>query len=61
MNETQKSKLLSDIPDADIVIKMECNVVCPYLLAGHIEDWSLKEGGPINSPPFIIIMFFLEF
>lgn len=38
MNLTQKSKLLSDIPKADIVIKMGCNVVCPYLPAKHIED-----------------------
>lgn len=39
MNEVQKSKLLSDIPPVDIVVKMDCNVVCPYLPAKHIEDW----------------------
>ena len=43
MNETQKSKLLSDIPTVDIVIKMGCNVVCPYLPANHIEDWGLED------------------
>ena len=43
MNLTQKSKLLSDIPKADIVIKMGCNVVCPYLPAKHIEDWGLDD------------------
>ena len=43
MNETQKSKLLSDIPNVDIVIKMGCNVVCPYLPAKHIEDWGLED------------------
>lgn len=43
MNLTQKSKLLSDIPKADIVIKMSCNVVCPYLPAKHIEDWGLDD------------------
>ena len=36
MNETQKSKLLSDIPNVDIVIKMGCNVVCPYLPGDHV-------------------------
>lgn len=30
MNETQKSKLLSDIPEADIVVTMGCNVQCPF-------------------------------
>ena len=31
MNQTQKSKLLDDIPEVDIVITMGCNVVCPFL------------------------------
>ncbi|MEG2017091.1 MAG: arsenate reductase ArsC [Clostridium sp.] len=43
MNKTQSSKLLSDIPEADIVIKMGCNVVCPHLPAKHIEDWGLED------------------
>lgn len=43
MNETQKSKLLSDIPKIDIAIKMGCNVVCPYVIAEHIEDWGLED------------------
>jgi arsenate reductase len=48
MNKTQKSKLLSDIPKVDIVIKMGCNVVCPYLPANHIEDWGLED--PTGKP-----------
>lgn len=43
MAESQKSKLLSDIPKVDIVIKMGCNVVCPHLPAQHIEDWGLED------------------
>lgn len=43
MNKTQKSKLLSDIPEIDIAIKMGCNVVCPYLKANHTEDWGLED------------------
>ncbi|AOR23830.1 arsenate reductase ArsC [Clostridium taeniosporum] len=43
MNKTQKSKLLNDIPKVDIVIKMGCNVVCPYLPAKHTEDWGLED------------------
>lgn len=43
MNLTQKSKLLDDIPDVDIAIKMGCNVVCPYLMADHVEDWRLED------------------
>lgn len=48
MNETQKSKLLTDIPDVDIVIKMGCNVVCPVVQAKHIEDWGLED--PTGKP-----------
>ncbi len=31
MNLTQKSKLISDIPEVDIVVNMGCNVNCPYI------------------------------
>ena len=43
MNKEHKSKLLDDIPKVDIVIKMGCNVVCPYLPAKYIEDWGLED------------------
>ena len=43
MNETQRSKLLSDIPPVDIVVTMGCNVVCPYVPARHREDWGLDD------------------
>lgn len=55
MNETQKSKLLSDIPDVDIVVKMGCNVVCPYLPANHIEDWGLEDPTGKSEEEFIKI------
>lgn len=53
MNETQKSKLLADIPKVDIVIKMGCNVVCPYLPAKHIEDWGLDDPTNKSDEEFI--------
>lgn len=43
MNESHKSKLLTDIPEVDIVVKMGCNVVCPFLPAKHTEDWGLDD------------------
>lgn len=43
MNETQKSKLLADIPEVDIVITMGCNVSCPNLPCIHREDWGLED------------------
>lgn len=48
MNETQKSKLLSDIPEVDIVVTMGCNVKCPNLPCKHREDWGLED--PSGKP-----------
>ncbi len=53
MNETQKSKLISDIPEIDIAIKMGCNVVCPYLKADHVEDWGLEDPTGKSKEEFI--------
>ncbi|MBD7914604.1 arsenate reductase ArsC [Clostridium sp. Sa3CUN1] len=53
MNETQKSKLLSDIPEVDIAIKMGCNVVCPVVFANHIEDWGLEDPTGKSEEEFI--------
>lgn len=43
MEKSQFSKLLSDIPDVDIVITMGCNVDCPLLPCSHREDWGLDD------------------
>lgn len=43
MNESHRSKLLSDIPEVDVVITMGCNVDCPNLPCKHREDWGLDD------------------
>jgi arsenate reductase (thioredoxin) len=53
MNETQKSKLLEDIPVVDIVVKMGCNVVCPFLPSRHEEDWGLDDPSGKSDEEFI--------
>lgn len=55
MNETHSSKLISDIPKVDIVVKMGCNVVCPYLPADHVEDWGLEDPTGKSDEEFIKI------
>ena len=42
MEATQYSKLLSEIPEVDVVITMGCNVRCPFLPCSHREDWGLE-------------------
>ena len=53
MNETQKSKLLSDIPAVDIVVTMGCNVNCPNLPCKHREDWGLSDPSGKSEEEFI--------
>lgn len=55
MNESQTSKLISDIPELDIVIKMGCNVVCPVVSGTHIEDWGLDDPTGKSDEEFIKI------
>ena len=54
MNETQKSKLLEDIPNVDIVITMGCNVACPFLPCKYREDWGLDDPSGKSDEEFII-------
>lgn len=60
MNEKQSSKLLTDIPQVDIVIKMGCNVVCPYLPAQHTEDWGLEDPTGKSDDEFIKVAKIIE-
>lgn len=43
MEETQYSKLIDSIPEADIVVSMGCNVVCPYMPSKLEMDWGLED------------------
>lgn len=43
MEQTQFSKLISDIPQPDVIIFMGCNVSCPTLTAPYTENWGLDD------------------
>jgi arsenate reductase len=60
MNETQKSKLLYDIPEVNIAIKMGCNVVCPFLDSDHEEDWGLEDPTGKSDEEFIRVARIIE-
>lgn len=55
MEQTQYSKLLSDIPPTDIVVTMGCNVQCPFLPCRHREDWALADPTGMDDTVFIKI------
>lgn len=45
----QYPKMLEDIPfEMDILIKMGCGVLCPFVLNRHEEDWGLPD--PVGKP-----------
>lgn len=43
LEETQYSKLITDLPEIDIVVKMGCNIICPFVDSKHEEDWGLED------------------
>ena len=53
MEQTQYSKLLSTLPDIDIVITMGCNVQCPFLPCKHREDWGLDDPSGKEDEAFL--------
>ena len=53
MEATQHSKLLSDIPEVDVVITMGCNVQCPFLPCSHREDWGLEDPSGKSDEAFL--------
>lgn len=54
MEETQKPKLLNDIPEVDYLITMGCNVVCPILhYTVKKDDWGLDDPSGKNDEEFI--------
>ena len=53
MEKTQYSKLLSDIPEVDVVITMGCNVQCPFLPCSHREDWGLEDPSGKSDEAFL--------
>lgn len=43
MEQTQHNKLITDIPQPDVVIFMGCNVSCPNVPSQYAENWGLDD------------------
>ena len=43
MEQTQYSKLISDIPTPNIAISMGCDVSCPFIGRRFDDDWGLPD------------------
>ena len=43
MERDQYSKLIQDIPKADIYVSMGCNVACPNIPGKQMVNWGLED------------------
>ncbi len=43
MEQTQYSKLITDIPEPDVAISMGCNVSCPFIGRAFDDNWELTD------------------
>ena len=56
IEQTQRSKLLQELPPVDIVVTMGCNVQCPLLPCKHREDWGLDDPTGKADEAFVTVM-----
>jgi protein-tyrosine-phosphatase len=53
MEETQRNKLIEEIPAPDVVITMGCNVNCPVMPCKIREDWGLDDPSGKSDEEFM--------
>jgi arsenate reductase len=58
--ESQRPKLLADIPPVDVVVTMGCNVECPYLPCKRREDWGLPDPTGKGDAEFLSVIQTIE-
>ena len=56
MEQSQRPKLLADIPQVDVVVTMGCNVECPYLPCKRREDWGLDDPTGKSDEVFLAVI-----
>jgi len=56
MEQTQYSKLITDIPNPDIAISMGCNVGCPFIGRAFDGNWELEDPTGKSDEEFKIII-----
>ncbi len=56
MEQTQYSKLITDIPNPDVAISMGCNVGCPFIGRAFDDNWGLEDPTGKSDEEFKIII-----
>lgn len=60
MEQSQRPKLLQELPPVDVVVTMGCNVECPYLPCGRREDWGLPDPSGKSGEEFFSVIRAIE-
>lgn len=56
MEKDQYSKLLSDIPEADLYVSMGCNVQCPNIPGKEMVNWGLEDPTGKDDETFLEVI-----
>lgn len=56
MEQSQYSKLISDMPRPDIAISMGCNVTCPYIGRDFDDNWGIDDPTGKTDEEFKIVI-----
>lgn len=56
MEQTQYSKLITEIPNPDVAISMGCNVSCPFIGRAFDDNWGLDDPTGKTDEEFKIII-----
>jgi arsenate reductase len=60
MEQTQRPKLLTDLPPIDVAVTMGCNVECPFLPCERQEDWGLDDPTGKSDEEFMRVIQVIE-
>jgi len=60
MEKTQYSKVINELPEIDVTIKMGCNVICPFLPSKYEEDWGLDDPTGKSDEEFELVIAEIE-
>lgn len=60
MEKTQHQKLINEIPQADMLISMGCNVGCPFVGKEFDDNWQLDDPTGKEDQEFIKVIHEIE-
>ena len=60
MEKTQHPKLINEIPQADMLISMGCNVGCPFVGKEFDDNWQLDDPTGKDDQEFIKVIHEIE-